>query len=47
MKREGIRKYLERILEELKNGLEPRKLDKRFSKNGIPHDTLYDYNQTA
>jgi len=39
--RGGFSKYLAVVLEELKRGLEPRKLDDRNNKNGIPHDTLY------
>ena len=39
--RGGFPKYLAMVLEELKRGLEPRKLDDRNNKNGIPHDTLY------
>jgi len=46
MKKGGIRKYLPVVLEKLKDGLEPKELDKRFrdnrDKSGIPHDTLYE-----
>ena len=41
MKKGGFWEYLPEILEELKDGLEPRKLDKRFNKEGVPHDILY------